>query len=339
MGRRRSLNMTDLAREAGVSIATVSRALNGAPGVSEATRHRIRKLADDLSYAVSPHASRLARGSHGSVAVVIPGLTHWFYSTMVEGIVSVLHDAEVDVLLYLVKEEHQRHRFFEELPARRQVDAVVVVALPISDEEQRRLELMDVTVVMAGGTLGDHPHVRVDDVIAARQAVNHLVRARHERIGMINVRSPWELAYPAPRDRRLGFEGALRDAGLPVDPQLVVEVPWGAGGGAHAMNQILSLEQPPTAVFAFSDEIAAGTIRSLRRAGLRVPGNMSVIGVDDHPLADLMDLTTVHQPVGRQGTAAGQLVLDILEHRAVDTVHISLPTHLVIRSTTGPPDT
>src|SRR4051812_23668032 len=209
VGRRRSLNMTDLALEAGVSIATVSRALNGAPGVSEATRHRIRTLADDLSYAVSPHASRLARGSHGSVAVVVPGLEHWFYSTMVEGIVSVLHDAEVDVLLYLVKEEHQRHRFFEELPARRQVDAVVVVALPVSDEERRRLELMDVTVVMAGGTLGDHPHVRIDDVVAARQAVNHLIRAGHERIGMINVRGPWKLAYPAPRDRLQGFEGAL----------------------------------------------------------------------------------------------------------------------------------
>jgi DNA-binding LacI/PurR family transcriptional regulator len=329
--------MTDLAREAGVSIATVSRALNGAPGVSEATRRRIRALAEDLSYVVSPHASRLASGSHGSVAVVVPGLEHWFYSTMVEGIVAVLRDADVDVLLYLVKQEEQRHRFFTELPARRRVDAVVVVALPVSDDERRRLDLLDATVVVAGGTLADHPHVRIDDVVAARQAVNHLIRAGHERIGMINARGPWELAYSAPADRRRGYEGALRDAGLAVDPELVVEVPWGAAGGAHGVNRLLSHERPPTAVFAFSDEIAAGTIRNLQRAGLRVPENMSLIGVDDHPVADLMDLTTVHQPVAAQGAAAGRLVLRMLAGGPLDTPHVVLSTHVVIRATTGPP--
>ena len=102
--------------------------------------------------------------------MVTPDVAHWFYAAMLDGIVTGLRGTDLDVLLYEVKEERERGRFFAELPARRQVDALILVALPISDDERRRLDLMGVTVVMAGGTLGDHPHVRIDDVEAGRQA-------------------------------------------------------------------------------------------------------------------------------------------------------------------------
>ena len=214
---------------------------------------------------------------------------------------------------------------------------MVIIALPISDEEQRRLDLMDVAVIMAGGTLADHPHVRIDDVVAARQAVNHLIHAGHRRIGMINALGDWQLDYAAPGDRLRGFRSAMCDAGLPVIEELVVDVPWGAGGGALGMDRLLSVEQPPTAVFAFSDELAVGAIRSLRRAGLPVPGAVSVIGIDDHPIAELTDLTTVRQPVRDQGLAAGRLALAVLAGRPADIPYLRLPTQLVVRSTTGPP--
>jgi LacI family transcriptional regulator, repressor for deo operon, udp, cdd, tsx, nupC, and nupG len=337
MSRRRPINMADLAQKAGVSIASVSRALSNAPGVSEETRHRIRSLCAETGYTVSPDASRLKRRTTDRVAVVVRHLDFWFYSSMLQGIMSSLRNTDLDVLLYQVATEQERRRFFEALPARRQVDALIVVAFPISDEEMRRLELMDVAVVIAGGALGDYPHVRIDDVMAARQAVNHLILAGHERIAMLNASSDWTAGYAPPTDRHRGFATAMSDAGLPVNPELVVEVPWGTTGGADGMNRLLSIDPPPTAVFAFSDEVAIGALRSLRRAAVPVPAGMSVVGIDDHPMAELTDLTTVRQPVQEQGARAGQLVLDLLEGHPSATTHMALPTSLVIRGTTAPP--
>jgi LacI family transcriptional regulator, repressor for deo operon, udp, cdd, tsx, nupC, and nupG len=329
-----ALNMTDLAERAGVSIATVSRALSGASGVSEETRRKIRMLADDLSYAVSPDAARLARGSSGRVAVVTPDVAHWFYASMLDGIVTGLRGTDLDVLLYEVKEERERRRFFEELPARRQVDALILVALPISDDERRRLDLMGVTVVMAGGTLGDHPHVRIDDVEAGRQATAQLVRAGHTRIAMINSTGTWSLEYAAPSARLKGFTTVLENAGL--DASMVVNRHWGSHGGVEGMSELLSRPEPPTGVVAFSDEVAFGALRTLRRAGVAVPHTMSVVGIDDHHLADMFDLTTVRQPVTEQGLVAGQLVHGILQEGEPAAPHVILPTQVVVRGTTGP---
>lgn len=331
--------MADLARKAGVSIASVSRALSNAPGVSDETRQRIRDLCAEMGYTVAPEASRPKRGKIARVAVVLRSLDIWFYSSMVQGIMTGLRHADLDVLLCQVETEEERRQFIEDLPARRQVDALIFVALPISDSEMRRLDLLDVAVVIAGGTLGDYPHVRIDDVLAARQAVNHLVLAGHERIAMLNAGNDWTLQYAPPAERRRGFTSAMHDAGLPVDPELMVEVPFGPTGGAEGMDRLLSIDPPPTAVLAFSDEVAIGAMRSLRRAAVPVPAGMSLIGIDDHPMAELTDLTTVHQPVHEQGERAGRLVLDMLTGAPVDATHLTLPTKLVIRGTTAPPRT
>jgi LacI family transcriptional regulator, repressor for deo operon, udp, cdd, tsx, nupC, and nupG len=339
MTRRRSVNMADLARKAGVSIASVSRALSNAPGVSDETRRRIRDLCAEMGYTVAPETPRPKRGRADRVAVVARGLDLWFYSSMLHGIMASLRNAELDVLLYQVETEQERRRFFDVLPERRHVDALILVAFPISDEEMRRLDLIDVAVVIAGGTLGDYPHVRIDDVLAARQAVNHLVLAGHERIAMLNTGSDWTLQYAPPVDRRHGFVTAMHDAGLPVAPELMVEVPWGPTGGADGMDRLLSVDPPPTAVLAFSDEVAIGALRSLRRAAVPVPAGMSLVGIDNHPMAELTDLTTVHQPVQEQGEQAGQLVLDMLQGNPVESTHLTLPTKLVIRGTTASPRT
>jgi DNA-binding LacI/PurR family transcriptional regulator len=333
------LNMADVAALAGVSKATVSRVLSGAPGVSEQTRSRVRALVRDLSYVVSPDASRLSRRATGRLAVVMPHTTSWYWSSVLAGILSVLRDAGLDALVYQVADETGSRTFFADLPVQRQVDAVIVVAFPVTGFEQRQLDLLGVPVVVAGGALLDHAHVRIDDVAAARQAVTHLIRSGHERIAMINAAVTPERPYSPPADRFHGYRTALRDAGLPVDPDLVVDLPWSATMGADGMDRLLSLDRPPTAVFGFSDEIAVGALRSLRRAGIPVPRAVSVIGIDDHPVADLCDLTTVRQPAELLGRRSARLALDLLGGDPVTDRHQILPTHLVIRATTGPLDT
>jgi LacI family transcriptional regulator, repressor for deo operon, udp, cdd, tsx, nupC, and nupG len=240
------------------------------------------------------------------------------------------------VLLYHVGDAADRHAFFERLPARRKVDAVVVLAFPVSKAEQQRLELMGVHIVAAGGQSAAYPYVCIDDEAAARQAVDHLIFLGHRRIAMIAAVDPDLPGWPAVSGRSEGYYAALREAGLAADPSLVTTVDWGGLHGAVAMGELLGLREPPTAVYAHSDEIALGAMRTLRRAGLRIPEDISVIGIDNHPLAELTDLTTVSQPVRQQGLLAGQMVLGLLRGEEIERA-ATVPTRLVVRRSTAPP--
>ena len=330
------VNMADVARRAGVSIATVSRALRGAPGVSEPTRERIRQIATELAYVISPEASHLSRGATGRVAVVVQTINLWFYATLLAGVESVLREAEFDVLIYHVGDAADRAAFFERLPARRKADALIVIALPLPDE-QARLAQLGMPVVVVGGRLGDYPHVRVDDVEVGAQAVSHLIGLGHERIAMMRSADTEGVAWPADRERALGYHTALEEAGLEVRDDYVVSVPYSFEAAATGMERLLSLRKPPTAVFSYSEELAMSALRTLRRAHWAVPGRMSVVGVDDHPHAALHDLTTVRQPVEELGRLAGRLVVDLLRGTSELPREATLPTWLAVRGTTGPP--
>src|ERR1700723_138123 len=164
--------MADIARLAGVSMATASRALSHAPGGAAATRARAMAVAEQTPYVVPPEASRLSRGSTRRVAVVVPHISRWFFAAVLEALESVLREADLDVLLYHVGDAADRQAFFERLPARRKVDAVVVLAFPVSEAEQQRLELMGVSILAAGGQSADYPYVCIDGEAAGRQAID-----------------------------------------------------------------------------------------------------------------------------------------------------------------------
>jgi LacI family repressor for deo operon, udp, cdd, tsx, nupC, and nupG len=331
-----ALSLADVARAAGVSSATASRALSGRPGVSPATRANVLSVAERMHYVVSPEASQLASGARGRVAVVVPHLSRWFFGALLEGLESRLRRADLDVLLYQVATQEERRGFFDKLPARRKVDAVVVLAFPVSEAEQERLGLLGVSVLAAGGQVASYPYVSMDDRAAARQAMDHLLFLGHRRIAMIAAVDPDSPEWAHGMGRTDAYHEALADAGIGPDPRLVVTVPWGGSRGADAMAELLGLREPPTAVYAHSDELAFGALATCRRAGVRVPEDISVVGIDDHPLAELADLTTVAQPVVRQGELAGQMVVDTLAGVPV-TGGRTVPTRLVVRGTTAPP--
>ena len=339
MSGTEKLGLADVARLAGVSPATASRALSNAYGVSEATRARVLAVAERVNYVVSPEASRLAGGSTKRVALVVPHIDRWFFGAMVAGLEAVLSDAGFDVLLYHVGDAEDRRRFFQLLPARRKVDAVVVVAFPVDEEERARLELMGVTIVAAGGQDASYPFVCIDDYAAGRQAVDHLLQLRHRRIAMLEAIDPDQPGWPVRPGRSRAYYEALQEARVPIDEQLVVTGAWGGHHGAEAMAQLLSLPHPPTAVYAHSDEVALGALRTLKRSGLRVPEDMAVIGIDDHPVAELVDLTTIRQPVREQGEVAAKMLVGILQGRPQGDPGIHVPTQLIVRGSTAPPRT
>lgn len=331
------INMADVARRAGVSTATVSRALRDVPGVSASTRDKIRQIAEELAYVVSPEASRLSRGATGRIAVVVPKIDMWFYATMLSSLESQLSEAEMDVLVYQVDGEEQRTRFFQQLPARRKVDAVVLTALPLLQHEVERLDLMGVHVVVAGGRIRDYPHVQVDDYEIARTAVNHLVGLGHRRIAMIRTSDTEGAHWSSDSERTRGYRDALADAGIARSSDLLTTVPFGYGAGAVGMQRLLDLDRPPTAVFAYSDELALSALRTLHVRGVRVPDDIALIGVDGHPWSEVFSLSTVDQSVERQGRLAADMVLHLLRGHELAQTEIVVPSELVVRGSTVAP--
>lgn len=329
--------MADVARAAGVSSGTVSRALRGRPGVSEAMRQRIRHAAESLNYVVSPAASGLVTGRTGSVAVLVPFISRWFHARALAGAHHVLRRSGFEIVLYHVEGTAERREFFETLPLRRRADGLVVIALSLTDEEVERLDGLNIPVVGASTRPGGHPSVGIDDEEGAAKAVRHLANLGHRRIGMIRATDEEGIHRGVSRRRVNGFRAAMAERGLEVAPESVVSAPWGIDGGARAMGELLSLRTPPTAVFAEADDVATGALRTLRRSGVPTPDAMSVIGFDDSPMAELLDLTTVAQSVHEQGLIAGRMLVEAVRHGSVREPHIQLETRLVPRGTTSAP--
>lgn len=333
-------NIVDVAERAGVSPATVSRSLRGLAKVAPETRQRVLDAARELSYVTSLGATGPAAGSRRSVAVIVPFITRWFFSTVTAGAVDVLRIRGYDVVLYHLGSADIRDHFFERMPLDPRVEGILTLSMPLTEEHTLALRALDLPMVSVGTTVPGSPSVGIDEVAAARSAVNHLLHLKHERIGFIAGEADDDrFNFVSSVGRRRGYEQALRAAGLTLDERLMAAGPHGPEGGAAAMAQLLSRPIMPTAVFAEYDELAIGALWALRRSGLDLPGDISIVGVDDHEMAPMLDLTTVAQNVAAQGEVAAQLLLQVLQGEVGDAAvePVLLPTRLVLRGTTSPP--
>ncbi|MBC7518127.1 MAG: LacI family DNA-binding transcriptional regulator [Microbacteriaceae bacterium] len=326
----------EVAAALGVSVATVSRAMSGKPGVSDAVRARVRLLADELNYLPSRSASALATGRTLTIGVVTPYIARWYFGHLISAIESSFTAAGYDLLLYNVSSENARSRFFQTLPVRKRVDALVVLLLP-DDNEAAALRTLGIPVATVGSQQEGFISVGIDDVRTAEVAVQHLINLGHRRIAMIGEGfGVVPLQFVAPVDRQIGYYNALRAADIDVNPELEQNGEFTMQGGEEAMNRLLAARERPTAVFAQSDEMAIGALRSIRRHGLSVPGDISIIGIDDHEMSGMVGLTTMAQSLPAMGSSLAQAILEHLENPAAEvSPHTELPTRLVVRETTG----
>jgi DNA-binding LacI/PurR family transcriptional regulator len=331
-------SIKDVAREVGVSTATVSRALRGMPRVSETIRLKVLQAAARLDYVASPHAAGLAGGRTRTIGVVVPHVTRWFFGSVVHGAEERLREAGYDLLLYnLAGDPAARARVFGQHLLRRRVDAVLVLTLSLTEEETATLATLDRPMAVVGARVRGWSSVCIDDQRAARQAVEHLVALGHRRIAYLGGSLVDQLDLAAPLDRLAGFRRSMAQAGLPVHPPWEVAGDFSARSGAASATALLESSPPPTALFAASDEMAIGAVHAIRQAGLRVPEDLSVIGIDDHDMAEFFELTTIAQPVHEQGRLAAQLLLETIG--GAEPSEITVPTRLVVRRSTAPPRT
>ena len=333
-----TITIRDVAEAAGVSTATVSRALRGLPNVDETTRAKVKAVALSMDYVISPSASRLASGRTGSIGVVTPRVAGWYFSTVLSGVEAVLQQAGMDLLLMCVGDEASPvSRNLVAPRLNRRVDGVITIALAPQDAQLQSVLSLHLPTSLIGAAIAGVSTAGIDDVAAARTATQHLMNLGHRRIAVITGAPPGEL-FTAPHARYRGFTDLMREAGLTVDPALETRGYFTIAGGESAMTKLLAQGERPTAVFAMSDEMAFGAMRSLRNHGLHPGRDVSVIGIDGHDMSELLDLTTVAQPVQELGgIAAEALMRQIRSDDGQVPTHVQVPTQLIVRGSTAPP--
>lgn len=336
-----SITIEDVAARAGVSVATVSRALRGLPNVAPTTRDKVRTVALELGYRPDPNASRLAAKRTNTVGFGVPLLGTWYFSNVVAGAEAVCSAEGYDVLLLAIGSAEARHRTVTGTgPLHRRVDGLLLVDVRLDDDEVAVFATTGATIVTVGDRYDAFPSVAIDDAAGAEDAVQHLIDLGHRSIGIIGDLPGVALEFHVPGARRTGYQAALRRAGIAVRPDHDVPGNFSVEGGYEAMVQLLARTPRPTAVFAMCDEMAIGALAAARDHGLSVPNDLSIVGFDDHEMAAAVGLTTVHQPVSEIGALAARAMLERLDAPAGSPPpprHVYVPTHLAVRATTAPP--
>ncbi len=335
-----SASIEDVARAASVSVATVSRALRGLPNVAPSTRARVLAAASELRYVADPHASRLAARRSLTIGLALPMIGTWYHAKLFSGVEAVVAANGYDVLPFTMAGTGGVDRFLEDLPFRKRVDGLVVVDAPLHPDQLGRLVGAGVALVTLGLRSEQAPSITLDNRAAARLAVSHLTGLGHRRLAIIGGVPDDPFRFSAPVDRHRGYVDSLAAAGITPDPTLAVPGNFSLEGGAEAMQRLLGASDPPTAVFACSDEMAIGAMQVVRDAGLRVPRDVSMVGFDDHDVSAYLGLTTIRQDVTGQGERAARLLIGLLAPTDGATpvpVHEVHPTRLIVRHTTGPP--
>ena len=337
---KKAVTIREVARQAGVSVATVSRALNGKDIVSPRTRDRILTVMDELGFRPSPAARRLSLGRTLTVGVVVSFLTRPQAAERLRGVDAVLADSEFDLVIYNVESVQKRDHYLGSLAQSQRTDGLLVMSLPPPAETAPLLTRAPVPVVFIDvhtPSIADMPRVVGDDVAGGSLAARHLLDLGHTAIAFVGDALENPFGFTSSRDREKGLAGELARAGVTIPAEWV-------GHGAHGRYEardlayrMLTGEQRPTAIAAASDTQALGVIAAAREIGLHVPDDLSGIGYDDIEAADYVGLTTVRQQLFESGRRGAEILLSEIESRSEEPPIARLTPELVVRATTAPP--
>jgi LacI family transcriptional regulator, galactose operon repressor len=327
----------DVARLAGVSTATVSRALNGTGQISPATRKAIEEAVEKLGYRPNTIARSLVKRSTQTIAVMFPDIGDPFYPALIKGVQALADEQSYTILLCTAEGDPEREESYLNLLRAKQVDGALVdgLVLPRSRIAPIVDEGFPIVSLDRDIDFPSIPLVQVDNRLGGRLATEHLLELGHRRIAHISGRP--ELRHS--EERLSGYRDALADAGVDVDPSLVDAGGFTEAGGYRAMQELLERDPSFTAVFAVNDVTAVGALRAIRESGRRVPEDLSVVGFDDLWLAAYLwpPLTTVRQPLLEIGRRATEILLEVIrgERKSRRVRHILKP-ELIVRESTAP---
>lgn len=309
----------DVAEHAGVAISTVSRVLNNSQDVSEETRDIVLEAIRELQFRPNRTAKNLAQRSTRTIAVAVPTFTTPFHNELLKGVRDRLDDEDVDLLLCDLDWEAPKETM-QNFLERGAMDGLMLAGVPVESDAKEYLQTLGAPVVLIGAQWEYMDCLYWNDVPGAKMAVNHLIGRGHERIGMITTPHANRLR----NERIRGYRQALKEAGITYDTSLIVHGEtrkhdgFSEESGYEAMQQLLELDPPVTAVFASSDVQAIGAWQAIRKAGLEVPDDYALVGYDDIKVSRFIGLSSIAQNMHYVGNKATDVLLSRLNRTGSD---------------------
>ena len=339
-GGSKSLSYTapavkEVAKRAGVSIATVSRVLSGKSLVSPELAGRVKLAAIELHYRPNRAARSLRARETRAIGVLVPDIENPFFTSIIAGIEEILQAADYTLLLANYSEDPERESRLLRTLAGESVDGIIFTPSGAQSREYQRL--LDTGIPMVA--VSRKPEglrvdvVGVDNEGGAAEAVRHLLKLGHVRIAFVNG----TLAVSTGREKEAGYYRAFREAGVPVDPRLILHTDWRHPSGSKAMNELLDLPSRPTAVFGGNNMITLGILEVIHGRGLQIPRDIAVVGFDDLVWATSLrpSLTAVAQPCGDVGRKAAELLLARTADPTGETRNVEFAATLIVRYSCG----
>ncbi|MCC3372958.1 catabolite control protein A [Cohnella sp. REN36] len=328
-----TVTIYDVAREAGVSMATVSRVVNNNPNVKPQTRKKVYEAIERLGYRPNAVARGLASKKTTTVGVVIPDIANAIFAEVARGIEDIANMYHYNIILCNADKRKEKEIRVINTLLEKQVDGLLFMGGAVTEEHLLAFNTSNVPIVLCATTdeKGTMPSVDIDHEAAAFDAVQRLIADGHRKIAMISG----TLQDPANGYARYqGYKKALEQAGIPLNEEYVRIGNYRYESGIEAMQYFLGLSDRPSAVFAATDEMAIGAIHSIQDAGLKVPEDVSVISVDNIRMASMVrpQLTTVAQPMYDIGAVSMRLLTKLMKKENVEQARVVLPHELIVRS-------
>jgi LacI family transcriptional regulator len=328
----------DIAGAAGVSIATVSRVLNGRPDVSPGTRETVLRVVREQGFSTNRSARALSAGRTGLVGVTLPMVHLEYFNRILWGASEAFYEQDMRIVLCPTMHEHDREVTLLDQLMQGTTDGSLLVLTTESNAALKALNRQGYPFVVIDPR---HPLDEGIPVVSAahwagaKAATDHLLALGHRRIAAITGPHGWVASV----DRLDGYQAALAGAGVLPAPELIAKGNFTTDSGYAGASALLGLAEPPTAIFAFNDEMAVGAMRAARERGLRLPEDLSIVGFDDLEKAEIVTpaLTTVRQPLAEMGRMAVSLLTRLLERQRLEALRVELGTRLVVRGSTAPP--
>lgn len=300
----------DVARHANVSVATVSRILNGQSGYTEETKQAVLDVVNQLGYTPNALARGLVKKSSSTFGILLPSLTSSFMFALLDGVVNAARERNFSAIICHTGEDGKDTLNYLNILSEQRVSGIIIASEFVKDEYVERVSAMNIPVVLVS-TICEHeliPYIKVNDKAAAAHATKYLIERGHRNIGMISGTKGDPVAGAL---RVAGFQQALKDAGIPFEEKHLVYGNFGFQSGVMGMQTLLKQSPDLSAVFAASDEMAVGALSYAYQQGIKIPDQLSVIGYDDTALAEMAipPLTTVHQPIYEMGERAVEMLI------------------------------
>lgn len=330
------ITIKDVAERVGVNPSTVSRVLNGDSTLSirEETKNRILEAIKEMGYTPNPIARSLRKKTSDAIGLLIPDITNPFFPEVIKGAETAASEKGLSLILCNTDENSDRERNLVRFLIDRRVDGMLLFSSRLEDETVSEVEKSGIPYVLVnrGSRSNSGAHVVVDNALGARLAMQHLISLGHCKIAHISGFLYTETGL----ERLEGYRKSLNAAGLPFDSEYMVEAGFTVQQGYIAMQKLLSLKNPPTAVFAANDLMAMGAMTAITEKGFRVPEDISLVGFDDIWVAERITpaLTTVKIPLNEMGSLAMQIISDKIEQKEIQDERIILNPELIIRSST-----